>query len=142
MPLMDDSHIITCARLSICSQVARGDATGRTPVANDVKMVYCTRVGGEPRVLTDDANECLVDMTTGFPKPIPQAPKATPAPRAATQAPAAAQQQGESVAELSNKLTALERSLDRHYTKLEQLVRPMAPTLFNVAVNFFRFSAL
>lgn len=112
-----------------------GDATGRVSATNshtgsgstkqslvgDVKMVYCTGVGDGPRVL--GADESLVNMADGTPKPMP--PKPTPVSRDASASVA-----GDDESQFKPVwVTSLEKTIKDNHRDMKELIKPTGPSI-------------
>uniref|UniRef100_A0A7S2RMS8 Diphosphomevalonate decarboxylase n=1 Tax=Rhizochromulina marina TaxID=1034831 RepID=A0A7S2RMS8_9STRA len=122
--------------------IAAGDATGRTPVPGDVKMVYLTGVGDGPRVLTGDSSEWLVDPGTGLPKDNMISSGAEVEQDDKTDGDGHMGVAGQ-VKNLSQRIACLERSLTHQFSKLERLLGPATvPSAQTVMANLLRFSTL
>mmetsp|Transcript_96935 Transcript_96935/g.277282 ORF Transcript_96935/g.277282 Transcript_96935/m.277282 type:complete len:531 (-) Transcript_96935:219-1811(-) len=130
-----------------------GDATGRVSATNshtgsgstkqslvgDVKMVYCTGVGDGPRVL--GADEGLVNLTDGTPKPMP--PKPAPVSRDAS---ASAAAEDESQSQFKPVwVTSLEKTIKDNHRDMKELIKPTGPSIpstYQMITGVIKFSAL
>jgi diphosphomevalonate decarboxylase len=90
--------------------LAAGAATGRVAKAGDIKMIYCTRIGDGPRHLKDP-KDCLLDATTGLPRPLRADETNTGPAAAASSGPSAMEAMVSQLASKMETLLALQRDV-------------------------------